>query len=478
MPGAGAHPSGTLGAMDDRPLRVRFAPSPTGYFHVGGARTALWNWILAVQAGGTFVLRIEDTDTERNRPEWTEGILESLRWLGIEWHEGPYFQSEREHLYAAAAERLLADGAAYYCDCTREQVDARSGTNSGYDRHCRERGLPAGPGRALRFATPLEGTTTVVDLVRGEPTFDNALIEDFVLVRGNGKAMFLLANVVDDLDMGITHVVRGEEHLPNTPKALLLWAALGGGSPPVFAHVPVLVNEARQKLSKRRDKVALESYREEGYLRDAMRNYLMCLGWAPKGDVEIVPWEQILREFSITDVTSSPAFFDVKKLQAFNGTYIRELSSEDFAAACAPWLGAAAPWPPEAFDAAAFRAMAPLVQERVRVLSEVPQHVDFLFLDDAPEDPASWEKVMGAPAAVAVLDGALVTLADVAWEAEALKDAVTAVGEAVGLKLAKAQAPVRVAVTGRTVGPPLFESLEVLGRERTLRRLREARARL
>jgi len=465
--------------MDDRPLRVRFAPSPTGYFHVGGARTALWNWILAVQSGGTFVLRIEDTDTERNRPEWTEGILESLRWLGIEWQEGPYFQSEREHLYAAAARKLLAEGRAYYCDCTREQVEARAGANAGYDRHCRERGLEAGPGRALRFATPLEGTTTVVDLVRGEPTFENALIEDFVLVRGNGTAMFLLANVVDDLDMGITHVVRGEEHLPNTPKALLLWDALGGGRPPVFAHVPVLVNEARQKLSKRRDKVALESYRDEGYLRDALRNYLMCLGWAPKGDVEIVPWEQILAEFAIADVTSSPAFFDVKKLQAFNGEYIRALPAHEFVAACAPWLERpGVPWPAEAFDPEVFRAMAPLVQERVKVLSEVPGYVDFLFCAEVPEDPASWEKAMGTPTAPAVLDAAIAAFESVPWEAEALKEAVIAAGESVELKLAKAQAPVRVAVTGRTVGPPLFESLEVLGRERTLARLLEARARL
>jgi glutamyl-tRNA synthetase len=479
VPGAGAHPSGTLPPMTDRPLRVRFAPSPTGYFHVGGARTALWNWILAVQSGGTFVLRIEDTDIERNRPEWTAGILESLRWLGIEWHEGPYFQSERGHLHTEAADRLVAEGRAYYCDCTREQVEARSGATAGYDRHCRSRGLTRGPGRALRFATPLTGTTTVVDLVRGEPTFDNALIEDFVLVRGNGTPMFLLANVVDDLSMGITHVIRGEEHLPNTPKALLLWAALGGGEPPVFAHVPVLVNEARQKLSKRRDKVALESYRDEGYLRDALRNYLMCLGWAPKGDVEIVPWEQILEEFRIADVTSSPAFFDVKKLQAFNGEYIRALPPEEFVAACRPWVeGPDTPWPAGAFDAEAFRAMAPHVQERVRVLAEVPQYVDFLFCASPPDDPAAWQKVMTTATAAAVLDGALAALASVAWGADALKEAVAAVGEAAGLKLAKAQAPVRVAVTGRTVGPPLFESLEVLGRERTLERLREARARL
>jgi glutamyl-tRNA synthetase len=225
--------------------------------------------------------------------------------------------------------------------------------------------------------------------------------------------------------------------------------------------------------------VALESYRDEGYLRDALRNYLMCLGWAPKGDVEIVPWEQILDEFRIDDVTSSPAFFDVTKLQAFNGEYVRALPVDEFVTASEPWLRPpAAPWPPEAFDEAAFLALAPLLQERVKVLSEVPQYVDFLFLDEVPVDEASWAKAMGQAPAPAVLDAVLAAFEKVAWEADALKAAVTAAGEAAGLKLAKAQAPVRVAVTGRTVGPPLFESLEVLGRPRTLARLREARARL
>ena len=313
-------------------MRVRFAPSPTGYFHVGGARTALYNLIFARQHHGTFVLRIEDTDTERNRPEWTEGILTALRWIGVEWDEGPYFQSERTDRHQEAARLLYGTGRAYYCDCTREQVEARTKgqASPGYDGHCRERGLGPGEGRALRFRTPREGSTTVVDLIRGTPSFENRTIEDFVVQRGNGTAMFLLANVVDDMDMGITHVIRGEEHLPNTPKALLLWEALGGGELPVFAHVPVLVNDKRQKLSKRRDKVALEDYRAEGYLAEAMRNYLMLLGWAPKGDDEIVPWSVIEDQFRLEDVVPSPAFFDVKKLTAFNGEYIRGLTPESF----------------------------------------------------------------------------------------------------------------------------------------------------
>ena len=465
--------------MSPRPVRVRFAPSPTGFFHVGSARTALYNRIVASQTGGTFILRIEDTDAERNRPEWSEGILTAMHWIGAPWDEGPYYQSERTELYAAAMARLIAAGQAYYCDCTRDSLVARTDDqNKGYDGYCRDRALGPGDGRALRFRTADEGTTTIVDLIRGTPTFDNHLVEDFIIARGNGSAMFLLANVVDDIDMQVSHVIRGEEHLPNTPKAQMLWHALGGGEPPVWAHVPVLVNEKRQKLSKRRDKVALEHYRAEGYLSDAMRNYLMLLGWAPSGDREIVPWEVIATEFRLDHVNSAPAFFDVKKLQAFNGDYIRALSTEAFVTASQPWLhGADAPWPPERFDAQAFAVMAPLVQERVALLSEVTNHVDFLFLEEPVIDEAAWQKTM-SPTAELLLDDAIAAYEAIErWSAEALKLALMTIGEAHGLKLGKAQAPVRVAVTGRTVGPPLFEAVEVLGRVRTLARLRAARAR-
>jgi glutamyl-tRNA synthetase len=461
-------------------MRLRFAPSPTGFFHVGGARTALYNRILATQHAGTLILRIEDTDAERNRPEWTQGIMDALRWIGADWDEGPYFQSERAALHRQAAERLYADGAAYYCDCTREQIEARTKGQAtpGYDGFCRDRGLGPGPGRALRFRTPREGTTTVVDLIRGTPTFENRLIEDFVIQRGDGSATFILANVVDDMDMKVSHVIRGEEHLSNTPKALLLWAALDGGEPPVWGHVPVLVNEKRQKLSKRRDKVALESYRDEGYLAAAMRNYLMTLGWGPPGDREIVPWDVILDTFRLADVNSAPAFFDEKKLLAFNDEYVRALATDAFVAACGPWLEPpAAPWPPEAFAPDVFAAVAPLVQERCKVLGAVPTYVDFLFLPEAPDDPASWERAMKPPAAE-ILDATIVAYAEADWDAPVLKERLEAIAESFGLRLAKAQAPVRVATMGRTVGLPLFESLQVLGRERTLARLKAARGRL
>ncbi|MEU4401283.1 glutamate--tRNA ligase [Micromonospora orduensis] len=466
-------------------VRVRFAPSPTGMFHVGGARSALQNWIYAKQQGGVFVLRIEDTDAARNKPEWTEGILSALDWIGISRgsYEGPHFQSENAGEHRAAAARLYESGRAYYCDCTREDVQARTGSQyQGYDGYHRDRGLGPGEGRALRFRTPDEGLTVVVDLIRGEPTFENKLIEDFVIARGDGSPVFLLANVVDDMTMGITHVIRAEEHLPNTPKQQLLWDALGV-KPPVWAHVPVVVNEKRQKLSKRRDKVALEAYREEGYLSGAMRNYLMLLGWAPSADREIVPWSVIEEEFRLEDVNPSPAFFDEKKLRAFNGEYIRALPVPEFIDACQPWLTgtgtiAPPPWQPEEYDADAFAAVAPLAQTRIAVLSEIVPNVDFLFLASPLIDEAAWTKTMKDGSAELLDEAVAAFEALESWDAESLKSTLEAVGTARGLKLGKTQAPVRVAVTGRTVGLPLFESLEVLGRERTLTRIRAARLRL
>ena len=462
--------------------RYRFAPSPTGFLHVGGARTALWNWALARKEGGTFVLRIEDTDEARNRPEWTQGIIDALAWLGVHaddpHFEGPYFQSQYADQHVATAQRLFAQGSAYYCDMTPADIEARNkaeGTQ-GYQGWSRDLGLGPGPGRVLRFRVP-PGTTVVHDLVRGGVSFDNALIEDFVLLRGNGSPMFLLANVVDDLAMGITHVIRAEEHLSNTPKQQMMWEALGA-QPPVWGHVPLLVNEQRKKISKRRDKVALEQYRDEGYLAPAMVNYLMTLGWTPKGDSEIAGWASMEADFRLEDVNHSPAFFDLKKLAAFNGEYIRAMSPAEFLEAARPWLTAAdAPYPVDRFDEAVFLAMAPHIQPRCVTLADAPGLVDFLFQPEVAVDAEAWAKATGSAETVAVFRGALAAYEGLGeWTADALKAGLEAVGETNGLKLGKAQAPVRVAVTGRTVGPPLFESLEYLGRDETLRRLRLAAA--
>ena len=466
--------------MSDAP-RYRFAPSPTGFFHVGGARTALYNWALALRTGGTFVLRIEDTDESRNSPEWTQGIIDALAWLGIKrghpQFEGPYFQSQYAAQHVDAALRLFEAGMAYWCDLTPDQVQERAKASGkpGYDGYSRDRGLEQAPGRVLRFRVP-DGVTVVNDLVRGEVEFSNDTIEDFVLLRGNGTPMFLLANVVDDIEMRVTNVVRAEEHLPNTPKQQMLWQALGH-EPPVWAHVPVLVNEQRKKLSKRRDKVALEQYRSDGILSTAMVNYLMTLGWAPAGDVEIVPWSRIVDEFRLEDVNHSPAFFDEKKLLAFNGDYIRMMSEHDFIDGCSPHL-ASAPWPADRFDAAVFARLAPLVHTRVQTLAEVPAMVDFVFLADAPIDDAAWSKTMSADFARDVLSHMADGLAGCAWSHDAIKGVLDVFTESRGLKLGKTQAPVRVAITGRTVGPPLFESMEILGRDECVRRISSAVQRL
>jgi len=450
---------------------------------VGGARTALYNWALTLREGGTFVLRIEDTDESRNEPQWTQGIIDALAWLGINndhpQFEGPYFQSANAQAHIEAAMKLFAEGKAYFCDLTGEQVQERAKASGkpGYDGYSRDRGLEAGPGRVLRFRVPA-GETVVHDLVRGEVKFDNATIEDFVLLRGNGTPMFLLANVVDDQIMNITHVVRAEEHLPNTPKQQMIWDALNV-APPTWAHVPVLVNEQRKKLSKRRDKVAVEQYREEGILPEAMVNYLMTLGWAPAGDTEIVPWQHIVDTFRLEDVNHSPAFFDIQKLQAFNGEYIRKMPLEVFIAECEPFLtGATMPWPAGNFKQDIFHGMAELVQTRVTALTEVPAMIDFFFLDEPAIDDASWVKATKDEWASAVLSETTAAYATAEWNHDSLKAVIEQVGEKHGLKLGKVQAPIRVAITGRTVGPPLFESLELLGRETTLARLAAASQRL
>ena len=462
--------------------RYRFAPSPTGFFHVGGARTALYNWALALRTGGTFVLRIEDTDESRNSPEWTQGIIDALSWLGIDsshpQFEGPYFQSQNAALHVAAAHKLFEQGNAYWCDLSAEQIQARAKETGkqGYDGYSRDRGLTGGPGQVLRFRVPA-GSTVVHDLVRGEVEFANETIEDFVLLRSNGSPMFLLANVVDDIEMKVSNVVRAEEHLPNTPKQQMLWDALGH-TPPQWAHVPVLVNEQRKKLSKRRDKVALEQYREEGILPDAMVNYLMTLGWAPAGDTEIVPWSSMVEEFRLEDVNHSPAFFDIKKLASFNGDYIRALSLQDFVSASLPVLAATDAWPASRFSTEVYEKIAPLVQTRVVTMSEVPAMVDFLFLEDPAIDQAAWDKTMAAEFAADVLKHCMSEFASCEWNHDALKTILESWTEAKELKLGKTQAPIRVAMTGRTVGPPLFESIEILGRDETIRRLQKSLSRL
>ncbi|HVF32483.1 MAG TPA: glutamate--tRNA ligase [Acidimicrobiales bacterium] len=452
------------------PPRVRFCPSPTGMFHVGGARTALFNWLFARQQGGTFVLRIEDTDAVRNRPEWTEGIYAAMRWLGLDWDES-YPQTRNFEAHAERARKLQADGLAYFCGCTPDEVQARNREKGvktpGYDGHCRDLDLPAGDGRALRFRTPREGTYTRVDVVRGTSEIDLATVDDFVILRANGTPLFVFANALDDLDDGITHVVRGEDHLSNVEKQVLLRRALGADEP-VWAHLPLLVNEKRQKLSKRRDKVALERYREDGVLAEAMVNYLGTLGWSPPGDEELVPLATMLDAFRLEDVNRAGAQFDEKKLLAFNGHHLRSLPREQFVERALDW-----------YRATVVDPLAEVIQERGATFPETLSMTDFLLHDAPPMDGPSWDKAMGKGPAAEILQAALETYgAGEDWTTDALHAATEELAGRFGLGLGKAQAPIRVAVTGRTVGPPLFESMVVLGRERTLVRLTRALARL
>ena len=441
--------------------RVRFAPSPTGILHVGSARTALFNWIHARSVGGRMLLRIEDTDESRNRPELLDLIYDLLSWLGIDWDEPPVLQSERRERHRDAVRSLLESGAAYLCDADNRPVA----------------GTALRDGLAVRFAVPSGRTVTFDDVVRGEVSFAGDDLEDFVVWRSNGTPTFLLANAIDDVDMGITHAIRGEDLLSGVPKVLLLLEALELQAP-IYAHLPLLVNASRKKLSKRRDDVSLGDYRARGYLPEAMANHLALLGWGPADDVEIRPMDEIIGHFRLENVNRSPAFFDTRKLEHFNGVYIRALSTEEYLRRSEPWLGDAASWPAERMRPEALEALAPVVQTKVRTLGDIGRYVDWLFLEEPPTDEESWRKAMAGPEATAVLDDAIATFAGVDWEAGATHAAALGLAERHGLKLGKAQAPIRVALTGRTVGPPLFESMVLLDRAEALRRLRAARERL
>ena len=452
------------------PFVARFSPAPTGFLHVGSARTALFNWLAARHAGGELKLRVEDTNKALYKAEFLDSILRTLDWLGIGFDAEPVFQSQRTELYADAIATLLGSGHAYFCDCSQEDVQARTKGNAtpGYDGFCRDRGITTG---AVRFRIPDDGTTEFDDVVRGHVTFEHAALTDFVVQRADGTATFFLPNAVDDVDMGVTHVIRGEDLINVTPNVLLLREALGHTERPVFAHLPLLVNAQRKKLSKRRDDVSVESYRERGYLPEAFANYLAVLGWGPSDGVEIRPMAEIVEQFSLDDVVPSAAFFDTQKLDHFNGEYIRALTAEEFSARAGPWLGPVAETP-------GWTRMAPLVQERVVTLAEAAPMVDFLA-GPPVIDEAAWDKVLvKGPNGVEILTGARAAYLECPWDAATLHDVTLSVGEELGMKLGKAQAPIRVAVTGRTVGPPLFESLEVLGREETLARLGRALERL
>ncbi len=474
---------------DAKPVRVRFAPAPTGSLHVGSARTALFNWLYARHHGGTFVLRIEDTDAERSRGEWIVGIQEAMRWLGLDWDEGPYLQSDRLDQYAAAAGRLLAAGRAYECFCTPEEVKARSdeamkaGRPPGYDGRCRdltdaERAEHRAEGRlpSVRFRTPDSGSSSFVDLVRGEVSVEWSTVSDFVILRTDASPVFFLANAVDDVEMGITHIIRGEDLIDSTHRVLALRAALGGSDAPHYAHLPLLVGADRAKLSKRHGAVALEDFRDRGYLPDALVNYLALLGWAPADGRELLTRDEIVADFDLDRVTHSAAFFDYKKLDWLNGEYIRALPLDELAecvqAESVLRFG-------DRVDAATVHEVARIGQERSSTIAALVDQAAFLFVaDDDFTVAEAWDKVVAKTERPAeVLDAAIAHLRDCDWSIEAMD--VRGALEAIGIEKTRKVMPLLyVAVEGRAAGLPLFDAMHLLGRERTLARLAAARRRI
>ena len=471
------------------PVRVRFSPSPTGTLHVGGVRTALFNFLFARHVGDAaeFLLRIEDTDVARSRPEWTAGIIDVLHWLGIDWDGEPVHQSTRFDRYRAAAAELLAAGAAYECFETPEELEAINAERRaaklppGYDGRARdlspsEREALRAEGRpvSLRFRTPDDGVSTFVDLVRGEVSVDWSTISDFVIVRSDGTPVFYLANAVDDLDMEITHVIRGEDLIDTTHRILALRAALGSDTRPEYAHLPLIVGEGGAKLSKRHGDVAIEDFRDRGYLAEALVNYLALLGWAPGDDREVMALDEIIEAFDLDRVTHSAARFDYKKLDWLNGEWIRRLPLDTLL---------------ERVDAVRARALRrrrsghAARRDRGRATAggdpRVARRPDgFLFVDDAAFEiePDAWAAVEKTDRIVEVLDAVIAHVETCEWNHDAidLRGAITELG----LKPAKTMKALYAVVEGRVAGLPLFEGIEMLGRERALERLRGARQRL
>jgi glutamyl-tRNA synthetase len=493
-----------LGDLEPTEVRVRFPPSPTGLLTVGNIRSALFNWAFARHYGGKLVLRIEDTDQSRNTPEALGYTIESLRWLGLLWDEGPevggdfgpYLQSERMDIYADIVAKLLAAGKAYHCYCSQEELDQRreaartAGEHSGYDGHCRvltdaqvKAYVEEGRRPVVRLRMP-DRPIVFDDLVRGEITFLPENLGDYVLVRANGYPLYPLVNPVDDALMEITHVLRGEDLLPSTPRQIALYEALadigiGSGRTPRFGHLPFVMGEGNKRLSKRDKGSGLGEYMERGFLPEGLLNYLALLGWSIADDRDVFTMDEMVEAFDIRKVNSNSARFDPKKCEAINAAHMRMLAPEEFGTRMIPFLskGGVLPAEPSADQIALLQAAVPLVQERMNTLSESVDMVGFLFVDDDAFtiDPDAAAKVLTGDAG-AVLEATAKALADVEWNTEAIEAALRAsLIDGLGLKPKNAFGPVRVAISGRRISPPLFESLELLGREKSLRRLELAR---
>jgi glutamyl-tRNA synthetase len=451
---------------EDSPLRLRFAPSPTGALHIGGARTALYNWLAARHGGGELVLRIEDTDRERSTEENVEQILDALRWLELDWDGEAVSQAGRAEAHAAALQRLLDSGAAYRDPATAKEVEAwkaEHGADRGY------RGEPADePGAAVRLRVPDDGETVVEDLIRGPVSFPNRSYDDFVIARGDGSVLYNFAVAVDDAEMGVSEVVRGDDHLSNTPKQLLVLAALGH-QPPRYAHLPLLHGPDGKKLSKRHGAASVQELREAGYLPAAVRNYLALLGWGTDDDTTLMATEELVARFRIEDVGKSAAIFDEKKLRWVNGRFMREMPLGEYTAAVAGHIGREAD--------GRLRAACEITQEKAQTLNEVWPLIRFLF-EPPVDDEKAWRKVM-VDGALPALEAAREALAAAGgFDAETIEEALAPLPERLDAKPGKVFQPIRVAITGTSISPGIFESLAVLGREESLARIDLALARL
>jgi glutamyl-tRNA synthetase len=474
-------------------VRVRFAPSPTGYLHVGGARTALFNWLFARNQRGTFILRVEDTDFERNRPELVEGILDGLRWLGLDWDEGPYYQSQRLAGYTAAAEKLLSTGAAYLCYCPPEKYAGGDSANEAAGGKvevrrivrcsCRE-GKPSASDQnpAVRFRVALGGATRFDDAVFGPRVVRNDEIEDFVLLRSArtpgspSLPTYQLGAVVDDIDMRITHVIRGADHISNTPKQILLYRALDA-APPIFAHVPLILGPDRTRLSKRHGATSVSSYRDEGFLPEAFRNFLALLGWSSGDDTEMFRSSELIQRFSLSGVSRTNAVFDRAKLEWFNQQYIQKLSLDELLPAVQAELERAGLWRPEWATSQGewFARTVDLLRPRTRLLPDFSHWARAFFTDDFDYDPAAREKFWKderLPDLLAQLTDALAALPD--WNHDACDHALRQLAEKAGVKAGLLINATRVALVGQPVAPPLFDTMVVLGKNQVIARLRRA----
>ena len=466
--------SGT--SKKDTSVRTRFAPSPTGYLHLGGARTALFNWLYARHTGGKFVLRIEDTDPERSKEEYTEAILKSMRWLGLLWDEGPFFQSKRNGLYQAAIEKLLDKGKAYCCYCTPEELEEKRreaqarGEKPRYDRTCRDKDLPErDEPYVVRFRTPETGTTEFIDLIKGKIAFENKELDDLIIRRSDGTPTYNLTVVIDDVDMRITHVIRGDDHTNNTPRQIVIFEALGYDVP-AFAHMPLTLGPDKSRLSKRHGAKSITEYIDEGFLPEAMVNYIVRLGWS-YGDQEIFSIDELIEKFDISDVGKSAGVFNPEKMEWLSAHYIKESDPKRLAGDLLPFVEKMGY---SVDDKEWLAKVAVTLKERSKTLKEMAEMGEFYFKKEIEYDEAAAKKFLKED----VLDPfrALSSRFEKMekWDKDTIEGSFTELLDEMGLKLSKVAQPLRVALTGGTVSPGIFEIIEVIGREGVISRIDKA----